>query len=161
VATLFWNGAWAEHCGISSKLLVVSRKGWGLWFGWKTPCVLLLRGTILRLQTSVRKFEAITGLWCPSMFWAARALHCCQQYALAGVYGWLGFFTGVQLSWASWPFLLWSSRFGFTIESCGSSARWCSRTAGKGSLIAERGIFINDNVTGIDDCNYSSSTRNS
>ena len=22
------------------------------------------------------KIEAITGLWCPSMFWAARALHC-------------------------------------------------------------------------------------
>jgi len=34
------------------------------------------------------KFEAITGLWCPSMSWAARALH------------WLGEWVCVHPSWA-------------------------------------------------------------
>ena len=28
---------------------------------------------------SRRKFEAITGLWCPLMFWAARALHWWEE----------------------------------------------------------------------------------
>ena len=41
-----------------------------------------LKGLFMFITTNRWKFEAITGLWCPSMLWAARALQWWIQWVL-------------------------------------------------------------------------------
>ena len=41
-----------------------------------------LKGLFMFFKTNRWKFEAITGLWCPSMLWAARALQWWIQWVL-------------------------------------------------------------------------------
>ena len=50
-----------------------------------------LKGLFMFITTNRWKFEAITGLWCPSMLWAARALQWWIQWVLktrSTAFGW-------------------------------------------------------------------------